>query len=71
MSGIWILWKSEVRMAAPNLCPIWTTPPDVYDSKEECELALKSAISSYVERLKNYQPPAKDIKIQENAVFYS
>ena len=48
----WRLWHSVMRMGFPESGPLWRITPDVYESKEECQMALSMASRRFSEDLK-------------------
>ena len=48
----WILWHSISRLGYPESGPLWKTKPAVYESKEECQMAMSMASLRFSEGLK-------------------
>ena len=66
----WILWHSIMRMGFPESGPLWKTNPDVYESKEECQMAMSTASLHLSEDLKKGRDVIEVTTITEDSVSY-
>ena len=66
----WILWHSVIRMGYVEMCPMWKTKPDVYDTKEECKMAISTVIAQYVANLKNNRDVIEIKNVTDGQVTY-
>ena len=66
----WILWTSVMRMGYPEIGPSWRTKPDIYDSKEACQMAMTTAVAQYVEGLKNRRDIVEIMTVTDGYVKY-
>ena len=67
----WILWISVMRMGYPEIGPFWRTKPDIYDSKEACQMAMPTAVAQYAENLKNRRDIAEIMTMTDDYVKYT
>ena len=66
----WILWRAIIRMGYPEIWPLWKTKPDIYESKEECQIAMSIASLRFSEDLKEDRDVIEIVTVTENSVGY-
>lgn len=66
----WILWRAIMRMGYPESGPFWKTKPDIYEAKEECQIAMSIASLRFSEYLKEDRDVIEIVTVTENSVRY-